>query len=77
MLYIIRVYSKIPGKKADLNDPFTLPVGSTVMDMARVVHKDFSLKLRFARIWGKNTYDGQRVNRNHVLEDEDIIELHI
>jgi small GTP-binding protein len=77
MLNIIRVYSKIPGKKADLNDPFTLPVGSTVMDMARAVHKDFSVKLRFARIWGENAYDGQRVNRNHVLEDEDIIELHI
>jgi small GTP-binding protein len=77
MLNIIRVYSKIPGKKADLNDPFTLPVGSTVMEMARVVHKDFAVKLRFARIWGENAYDGQRVNRNHVLQDEDIIELHI
>jgi small GTP-binding protein len=77
LLNIIRVYSKIPGKKAELNDPFTLPVGSTVMDMARAVHKDFAEKLKFARIWGKNTYDGQRANRGHVLEDEDIIELHI
>jgi ribosome-interacting GTPase 1 len=77
MLEVIRVYSKIPGKKAELNDPFTLKKGSTVMDMARAVHKDFSQKLRFARIWSENKYDGQRVNRHHLLEDEDIIELHI
>jgi len=43
LLDIIRIYSKIPGKKADLNDPFTLEKGSTVMDMARAVHKDFRL----------------------------------
>jgi small GTP-binding protein len=77
MLNIIRVYSKIPGKKAEMKDPFTLPVGSTVMDMARAVHKDFSENLKFARIWGNNSYDGQRVNRGHVLEDEDMIELHM
>jgi ribosome-interacting GTPase 1 len=77
LLDIIRVHSKIPGKKADLDAPFTLDKGSTVMDMARAVHKDFAHKLRFARIWSKNKFDGQRVNRNDMLEDEDIIELHI
>lgn len=77
LLNVIRVYSKIPGKKAELNDPFTLRHGSSVMDMARAVHKDFSRQLKFARIWSRNKYDGQRVNRHHILEDEDIIELHI
>ncbi len=77
MLEIIRVYSKIPGGKTELENPFTLKKGSTVLDMARAVHKDFSLKLKFARIWGKNTYQGQKVKRDHILEDEDIIELHI
>ncbi|MCK4835712.1 MAG: TGS domain-containing protein, partial [Candidatus Aminicenantes bacterium] len=77
MLEIIRVYSKIPGRKTELENPFTLKKGSTVLDMARAVHKDFSLKLKFARIWGKNTYQGQKVKRDHILEDEDIIDLHI
>jgi len=77
LLHIIRVYSKIPGKKADLNDPYTLKKGSSVMTMARVVHKDFAQKLKYARIWSKNKYQGQKVNRNHILEDEDVIELHI
>lgn len=77
LLHIIRIYSKIPGKKADLEDPFTLKKGSTVMDLSRAIHKDFTLKLKYARIWSKDKYQGQKVNRDHVLEDEDIIELHI
>jgi len=77
MLHVIRVYSKIPGKKVDFNDPYTLKKGSSVMTMAKAVHKDFSQNLKYARIWSKNKYQGQKVNRNHILEDEDIIELHI
>jgi ribosome-interacting GTPase 1 len=76
LLNIIRVYSKVPGKKAELDNPYTLKRGSTVMDMAASVHKDFQAKMKFARIWGKNKYQGQKVNRNYILEDEDIIELH-
>jgi ribosome-interacting GTPase 1 len=77
LLDVIRVYSKIPGKKADLNDPFVLKKASTVMDMARTVHKDFVEKFRYARIWRKSTLQGQMVNRDFVLEDGDIVELHI
>jgi len=77
LLHVIRVYSKIPGKKVDRKDPFTLKRGSSVMSMAKAVHKDFAQNLRFARIWSQNKYQGQKVNRDHILEDEDIIELHI
>jgi small GTP-binding protein len=77
ILRVIRVYSKIPGKKADFNEPYTLKKGSSVMTMARTVHKDFGENLKYARIWSKNKYQGQKVNRNHILEDEDVIELHI
>jgi hypothetical protein len=75
-LEIIRIYSKPPGKTADMTDPFTLPVGSTVMDLATAVHRQLAEKLRFARIWGTGVYDGQNTQRNHVLNDKDIIELH-
>ena len=77
MLNIIRVYSKIPGRKIEYDNPFTLKKGSTVLDMAQAVHKDFSHKFKFARIWGKNKYQGQKVKRDYILEDEDVIELHI
>ena len=77
LLDVIRVYSKIPGKKVDHNDPYVFQRGSSLMDMAKAVHKDFAQKLKYARIWGKNKYQGQKVNRSYMLEDEDIIELHI
>lgn len=76
-LNVLRVYSKIPGKKPSFKDPFVFKRGSTMMDMARAVHKDFAEKLRFARIWGEKKYEGQKVNRDYILEDGDIIELHI
>ncbi|NIA06967.1 MAG: TGS domain-containing protein [Actinobacteria bacterium] len=75
-LNVVRVYSKVPGKKVDKKDPFVLPRGSTVMDMAQAVHRDLPDQLRYARIWGANTYDGQTVHRNHVLSDGDVLELH-
>lgn len=72
----IRVYTKAPGKKPDRSAPFVLPRGSSVLDVASAVHKDFAASLRFARVWGPRVFDGQMVPRDHVLEDEDVIELH-
>jgi ribosome-interacting GTPase 1 len=77
LLHVVRVYSKIPGKKAEMASPFALKRGSTVMDMAKAVHKDFSEKLQYARVWNESGLDGHRVNRDYVLADEDIVELHI
>lgn len=78
-LEIVRVYSKIPGKKPDFEEPFIFKKGSTVMDMARSIHKDFAEKLRYARLWKKDSLhlQGVRINREYILEDEDIIELHM
>jgi ribosome-interacting GTPase 1 len=76
MLGILRVYAKPPGKPADMTEPFTLPVGSTVMDMATVIHRQLAEKLKSARIWGSGVHDGQNVQRNHVLKDKDVVELH-
>jgi hypothetical protein len=77
MLDIIRVYTKVPGKKPDFADPIILARGSMVEDAAASVHKDFAAKLRYARIWGSGKHDGIMAKRNHVLRDGDIIELHL
>jgi hypothetical protein len=77
MLDIIRVYTKMPGKKADLADPVVLKRGSTLKDAATSVHKDFGQKLKFARIWGSGKHDGIMAKRDHVLQDGDVIELHL
>ena len=77
VLDIIRVYTKTPGQKPDLTDPIILDRGSTLADAAASVHKDFAAKLKFARIWGSGKHDGIMAKRNHVLQDGDIIELHL
>ena len=77
LLNVIRVYSKRPGKPADMESPFTCPAGSTVVQMAELVHRDFADKLKSARIWGTGVFDGQTVTRDHILHDKDIVELHV
>jgi ribosome-interacting GTPase 1 len=76
-LNVIRVYTKQPGKPADLTSPFTCPIGSILVEMAALVHRDFTQGLKSARIWGTGVYDGQSVKRDHVLHDKDIVELHL
>jgi small GTP-binding protein len=77
VLDIIRVYTKAPGKKPDFNDPIILDKGSTLADAAAEVHKDFLAKLKYARIWGSGKHDGVMAKRDHILQDGDIIELHL
>jgi ribosome-interacting GTPase 1 len=77
LLDIVRVYTKAPGKKPELTAPFTMPRGSTVVEVAATVHKDFATNLKFARIWGTEKYDGQMVQRDYVVQEGDVIELHI
>jgi ribosome-interacting GTPase 1 len=75
-LDIIRVHTKSPGKKADLDKPVVLRKGSTVDDAAISVHKELATRLKYAQVWGSGKFDGQRVSRGHVLADGDIVELH-
>jgi ribosome-interacting GTPase 1 len=77
VLGIIRVYTKTPGQRPDMNDPIILPKGSTLADAAEAVHKDFRARLKYARLWGSGKHDGIMVKRDHVLQDGDIIELHV
>ncbi len=76
-LDIVRAYTKTPGKSADRNDPVVLPKGHNVLAFASQIHKDFAQNLKYARIWGGEKYDGQMVQRDYVLRDGDVIELHI
>jgi ribosome-interacting GTPase 1 len=76
-LNIIRVYTKYIGHEAELVDPVILPVGATVEEAAVSIHKEFAAKLKFAKIWGAGKFDGQRVQKDYVLTDGDVVEFHI
>lgn len=77
-LNVIRVYSKAPGKDVDKSSPFVVDQGIQLSDFAGKVHKDFQENLKSAKIWGASAdFPGQMVSRDHVLEDEDVVELQI
>jgi ribosome-interacting GTPase 1 len=75
-LRVIRVYSKTPGHKVEIAEPFVLSMGSTVLDFAETVHRELAEKYKYAKIWSENKYDGQMVSHEEPLSDGDIIELH-
>jgi len=76
-LRIIRVYTKLPGKPPDLTEPYTLPIGSTVLDAVKTVHREFVDKLKYVRLWGSGKFDGQKTPSDHTLQDKDIVEIHL
>ena len=77
-LDLIRVYTKEPGKKINKQDePVILKKGSTISDLAKKIRKDFLLRFLFARVWGSARWQGQSCGLNHMLEDKDVVELHL
>jgi small GTP-binding protein len=75
-LEVIRVYAKPPGKPADRTKPFVLKRGSTVENLADAIHHELRERLKYGLLWGASgKFGGQRVGRQHVLEDEDVVEL--
>lgn len=76
-LDVVRVYTKLPGHKPDMTEPYTLPSGSQAIDAVRAVHREFADRLKYVRIWGSGRFDGQQVPSEHVLEDGDIVEVHL
>ncbi len=75
---VVRVYTKLPtAKEPDLDRPFTVRRGSTLLDMAGQVHKDYLDGLKFARVWGSAVHPGTQVKSDYVLHDKDIVELHM
>ncbi len=76
-LKIIRIYTKIPGKSADLNDPIILEEKSKVINAARAIHKDFAKNLKYAKIWRKDIFDAWKIDKDFLLKEGDILEFHI
>lgn len=76
LLEVFRVYTKAPGKKLERTAPYILRRGSRLIDLAEHVHHDFLAQLKYARLWRDGRFEGQMVNRDHVLEDKDVVELH-
>jgi small GTP-binding protein len=71
---LIRVFPERDGRPDD--EPFALPSGATVADLADRVHHDLGTRATGARVRGPSArFDGQQVGRGHVLRDGDVVEI--
>ncbi|MBV9322660.1 MAG: 50S ribosome-binding GTPase [Chloroflexi bacterium] len=67
---LIRVHVRDGG------DPFALPTGSTVLDLAAAIHSELARDFAGARVWGPSArFAGQRVGRDHVVREGDTVEV--
>lgn len=75
LLGVIRVYTKEVGGPI-AKKPLVVPIGTRVIDVARMIHSRLYKEFKYARVWGKSVkFNGQKVGRNHVLRDGDIVEV--
>jgi small GTP-binding protein len=67
---LIRVHVRDGG------EPFALPTGATVLDVAAAIHSELVRDFRGARVWGPSArFAGQRVGREHVVLEGDTVEV--
>ncbi len=76
-LNIIRVYTKKIGHPPVKHDPVILKAGTTVLEAAEHIHKDFKHNLQFTKLWNDTGFSGQRIEKTQILKDGDIIEFHV
>ena len=78
LLNIIRVYTKEPNEKEPSPKPFILSKGSTVLDLSRRIHSDFYKRFHYAKVWSDRLpFSPRKVGSSFILEDGDIVEIHI
>ena len=71
---LIRVRLRTNGQVEP--EPLALEVGATVTDVADAIHHDLAGQLEGARVWGPSArFEGQRVGRDHVVQDGDVVEI--
>jgi hypothetical protein len=71
---LIRVRLRNNGAVDD--QPLAMHPGATVAEVADWVHHDLGSNLTGGRVWGQSArFEGQRVGREHIVEDGDIVEI--
>ncbi len=78
MLDMIRVYTKETNEKFPSKKPFTIRKGSTILDLAKMIHSDFHKQFSYAKVWSNRLrFSPQKVGGTFTLEDCDTVEIHI
>ncbi|MCI4438772.1 TGS domain-containing protein [archaeon] len=73
----IRVFTKEPREKEYSNEPILLPKDSSVLDLARKIHKELAENFKYALIIrGKDQRKVIKVGKDFKLNDGDVVEIH-
>jgi len=76
-LALVRIYTKPKGQLPDYDAPIVLKAGqTTVEDFCLKLHKSILAEFKHALVWGSSAkYQPQKVGKEHVLEDEDVVQI--
>ncbi|KAL1116221.1 hypothetical protein AAG570_005716, partial [Ranatra chinensis] len=75
-LSLIRVYTKKPGQPPDFDDGLILRRGANVEHVCHTIHRSIIGSFKYALVWGTSTkYSPQRVGLQHMMHDEDVIQV--
>lgn len=79
-LGLVRVYTKRVQIPPDFSDPLILlnsRHGLSIKGAIMQIHRDLLKEFSHAMVWGKSVkYNPQRVGINHVLSDEDVLQIY-
>jgi small GTP-binding protein len=71
---LVRVFLRHDSETDD--DPVALHPPATFVDVARTIHHELAETCGGARVWGPSArFEGQRVGRDHVVADDDTVEI--
>ena len=73
----MRVWTKEPREKEVPGDPVLLHEGDTVLDLARSIHGELAMELKYAVVYRPSEHAASvRVGSGFELRDGDIVEIH-
>lgn len=77
-LGFLRVFLKEINKKPDMEEPMIVRKGATLRTICDKIHRDFTRKFKYVRVWGASAkFPGQQFkNLEKKLDDGDIVEIH-
>ncbi|GHP12341.1 developmentally-regulated G-protein 3 [Pycnococcus provasolii] len=76
-LALVRIYTKPKGLMPDYGEPVILKKDRrTVEDFCNRIHRSLLKDFKYALVWGSSAkHKPQRVGKEHVLEDEDVVQI--
>lgn len=70
----VRVYTKRRGEPPVFKEPLVLRGGATVEAACHQIHRSLAESFQYALVWGASAkHKPQRVGKDHILQDEDVI----